>query len=127
MVYTDSIGATDPMNDNRRYDQMKIEELTQKQIEKAKALATNEERLDYLNECGVELDDDMMAEVAGGGRVGEDGGYLIAIDGCKKGPNKGGPHKFEKTGKRKRGRWLGIMDDIEYRCVYCGHTEWAWR
>ena len=128
MVYTDSIGATDPMNDNRRYDQMKIEELTQKQIEKAKDLATNEERLDYLKECGVELDDDMIAEVAGGKVPGLDrDGYLNDIYGCKKGPNKGKAHKFEKTGKRRRGRWLGIMDDIEYRCVYCGHTEWAWR
>ena len=46
---------------------MKIEELTQEQIEKAKSLATDEELLAYLKECGVELDDDMLAEIAGGG------------------------------------------------------------
>ena len=46
---------------------MKIEELTQEQIEKAKSLATDEELLAYLKECSVELDADMLAEIAGGG------------------------------------------------------------
>ena len=45
---------------------MKIEELNPEQIGKARALATNEERLDYLKECGVELDEDILANVAGG-------------------------------------------------------------
>ena len=45
---------------------MKIEELNPKQIRKARALETNEERLDYLKECGVEVDEDTLAIVAGG-------------------------------------------------------------
>ena len=39
------------------------------QIGKARALATNEERLDYLKECGVELDEDILANVAGGKEI----------------------------------------------------------
>ena len=31
-----------------------------------RGLETNEERLDYLKECGVELDEDTLANVAGG-------------------------------------------------------------
>ena len=45
---------------------MKIEELNPKQIGKTRALETNEERLDYLKECGVEVDEDTLANVAGG-------------------------------------------------------------
>ena len=49
--------------------QIKIEELNPEQIGKARALATNEERLDYLKECGVELDEDILANVAGGKEI----------------------------------------------------------
>ena len=79
---------------------MKIEALTQEQIGKAKALATDAERLAYLNECGVELDDDRMAEVCGGEKIplADESGFPC----CQKGPNKGHPHKYRKTGNRKK-------------------------
>ena len=70
MAYTGVIEAADPMNDNGiergGISHMKIEELNQEQIEKARSLATDEERLAYLKECRVELDDDMLSEVSGG-------------------------------------------------------------
>ena len=97
---------------------MKIEELTQEQIEKAKSMATNEERLSYLKECGVELDNDMLTEVAGG-NVRDCETYY-----CQKGPNRRNPHNFEKTGKRRKGKLMGIIDDIEVKCIYCGRTTW---
>lgn len=103
---------------------MKIEELTQEQIEKAKSLATDAERLDYLKECGVELDDDMMAEVCGGEKVPLGDKNKSGFPCCQKGPNKGYPHKYKKTGNRKKGWLLGWIDDKEYKCIYCGKTTW---
>ena len=101
---------------------MKIEELTQEQIGKAKSLATDEERLDYLNECGVELNDDMLSEVAGGK------GSLDEVLYCQKGPNKNKRHQFEKTGKKRKGKLWGLIDDVEVKCVYCGKTTWkSWK
>ena len=75
---------------------MKIEELNQEQIEKARSLATDEERLAYLKECGVELDDDMLAEVAGGSAQDS----KIKHSQCKKGRLK--QHSWNITGKKGR-------------------------
>ena len=49
---------------------MKNEAHNPEQIRKARALETNEERLDNRKECCVELDEDMLANVAGGRRTG---------------------------------------------------------
>ena len=94
---------------------MRIEDLSSEQIEKVNALATDEERLAYLKECGVELDDDLLSEVAGG--ADQNG------DAC---PN-GGNHNWVKTGKRrKRGGWaLAIYQSCEYKCTKCGKCKWA--
>ena len=90
---------------------MKIEELSQEQIEKAKSLATDEERLAYLKECGVELDADMLAEVAGG----IDDFEIKCV------------HAWKKTGKRRKGWFIGWIDDVEYKCTKCGKKSWqAW-
>ena len=97
---------------------MKIEELTQEQIEKARSLATNEERLDYLKACSVELDDDVLAAVSGGATPGG------TSDKCTKNP-KNWLHKWEKSGRRRKGRWIGLVDDVEYECVYCHKTYWG--
>ena len=99
---------------------MKIEELNPEQIGKARALETNEERLDYLKECGVELDEDMLANVAGG-KVKSTGAKRKKKE-CSVSPD--GAHEWEKTGNRKEGRWIGIVDDVEYRCKHCGKVEW---
>jgi hypothetical protein len=98
---------------------MKIEELNPEQIGKARALETNEERLDYLKECGVELDEDMLANVAGG--MVKTGPKKKKKE-CSESPD--GAHEWEKTGNRKKGRWIGIVDDVEYRCKHCGKVEW---
>ena len=93
---------------------MKIEELNPEQVGKARALATNEERLDYLKECGVELDEDILANVAGGKEISKK---------CQYSPM--GKHVWVKSGNRREGRWLGIVDDVEYRCKNCGKTQWG--
>lgn len=102
---------------------MKIEELTQEQIERAKSLATNEERVAYLKECGVDLEDDSLTAVAGG-RHKTTGTVKFKKDDCKKNPKGSKVHKWKKTGRTKPGRWFGIVDDVEYRCEYCGETTW---
>ena len=93
---------------------MKIEALSPEQIEHAKALETNEERLAYLKECGVELDEEVLSHVAGGINGGE-------IN-CKAPNNPFGRHRWAATGKRKKG-WL-IFDSKEYVCRYCKATCW---
>jgi hypothetical protein len=35
-----------------------------------------------------------------------------------------GKHVWVKSGNRREGRWLGIVDDVEYKCKNCGKTEW---
>ena len=97
---------------------MKNEAHNPEQIGKARALATNEGRLDYLKECCVELDEDMLANVAGGRRTG---GKRKKKE-CSE--SSDGAHEWEKTGNRKEGRWIGIVDDVEYRCKHCGKVEW---
>ena len=99
---------------------MKIEELNPEQIGKARALETNEERLDYLKECGVELDEDMLANVAGGGRKSS----WKETKECPLSKKENGKHNWEKTGHRRSGSILGIVDDVEYWCTYCGKVEW---
>ena len=103
---------------------MKIEELNPEQIGKVKALATNEERLDYLKECGVELDEDMLANVAGGVVKKTSGGKKK--NECPLSKKENGKHNWEKTGHRRSGSILGIVDDVEYWCTYCGKVEWKW-
>ena len=98
---------------------MKIEALTQEQIEKARSLATNEERLDYLEACGIELDDDMLAEVAGG--KDERGSRKSPNQVCQSGPNKYKPHKWKYT-NRKFKKFFGLFEFKEVQCIYCGIT-----
>ena len=98
---------------------MKIEALTQEQIEKARSLATNQERLAYLEACGVELDDDMLAEVAGGSTTNESGSYA---EFCHSGPNKFKPHKWVNTNRTIK-KLFGLFVFKEIRCIYCGKTK----
>ena len=103
---------------------MKIEELTQEQIEKAKSLATDEERLAYLKECGVELDDDMLTEVAGGGPAKPRSHTKTEKAYCQSGPNFRKPHKWAYTGGSKKG-FLGFGELKEVKCIYCGFKKWS--
>ena len=98
---------------------MKIEALTQEQIEKARSLATNEERLAYLEACGVELDDDMLAEVAGGMNRS---GKSKSTDFCQSGPNYRYPHKWVYTNRTIK-KCFGLFELKEVRCIYCGKTR----
>ena len=50
---------------------MKIEDLTPEQKERAKGLKTPEEILEFVKAEGLELDDEQLEDIAGGGpRIG---------------------------------------------------------
>ena len=95
---------------------MKIEELNPEQIGKARALATNEERLEYMKTCGVKLDEDVMANVTGGASSHHNSRE------CPK--SEDGQHDWFDNGNRRPGKVLGIFDDHEYTCRHCGKTVW---
>ena len=102
---------------------MKIEQLSSGQIEKARSLATDEERLAYLKACGVELDDDMLSEVAGGKST--DRPIVRLEPACTKNPEGGKTHHWVKTGKTKKSKFFGLWDVAEFKCTYCKKTRWA--
>ena len=44
-------------------------------------------------------------------------GVLIKCPNC-------GSAKFKKTGNTREGSYIGLIDDVEYRCESCGHIWW---
>ena len=112
--------------------------------EKAAAAKTEEERLSFFADTAREmgydvseeeirealvqmqqedivvLEDDAMEDVVGGWK-----GAPHERRGCPK--NNYHSHEWVKTGNTRKGRFIGLLDDVEYRCKYCGVTEWFWR
>jgi len=110
--------------------------------EKAAAAKTEEEKLalaaDIAHEMGydvtaadikeamelediVPLDDDMLEDVAGGVKVEK----TNRLKHNKPKPvDTGHVHKWVDTGNRRKGRLLGILDDVEYKCEICGKKAW---
>ena len=122
---------------------MKEKEPDEALKEKAAAAKTEEEKIalavDIAHEMGYDvteadireaiaqvqqedfapLDDDMLDGVSGGRRD-----KYLSSEKCPQGPK--GFHCFEKTGNTRPGSWIGLIDDVEYRCIYCGKTYWGW-
>ena len=100
---------------------MKFEDLTNEQIEKAKACETLEEKIAFLKEYNIEIPDDMLDEINGGSfKKGGGGSECPMANGMN-----GGSHKWEKTGAQRPGSiWKNVWKDSEYRCIYCGKLEW---
>ncbi len=84
---------------------MRIEDMTSEQIEKAKECETTEQRLAFIKEIGLELSDEQLDTIAGGGAIGCFFGF----------------HDLEKTGA-ETGPWNGRLK--EFRCKDCGETFW---
>ncbi len=102
---------------------MRFDELTNEQLEKAKACKTEEERQAFIKEYGIEIDDDMLDDVSGGGNPCWDKApnpYRKKNE-CPKRDN-GKPHVYEKTGRKEK-RYL-FFTYHEHRCRYCGKTKW---
>ncbi len=98
---------------------MKFEDLTNEQIEKAKACITREERMAFIKENNIELDDDMLDDVSGGRTIKNE----IADPGkCP----QGGKHRWDKTGIQRPGKYFGsVWKDDEERCTKCGAIMWT--
>ena len=91
-----------------RWFDMDLDNLTPEQIEKAKTFKTTEDFIKFAMENGIELTDEQLEKVAGGG-VWEDASYSEAT--CS------------SCGKRVT--WTG-GSDTPVMCPYCGHTfNWA--
>jgi hypothetical protein len=90
---------------------MKIEELTPELVEKAKKCETREERLAFIRENGIELNDEQLEAVSGGGDE----------------EPKVHTHIWAPTGRTRPGAiWGDIWPDEEVRCDVCGITDWKW-
>ena len=95
---------------------MKIEELTPEMVEEAKKCETPEERLAFIRENGIELTDEQLEGISGGGW---DSG-----DVCPKDPTGKKSHKWERTGREEICYNLSPGMQYEYRCANCGDMKW---
>ena len=94
---------------------MKFEDLTNEQLEKAKACETYEEKMAFIKEYEIELTDDQMDAISGGHSSGYN---LNECSECHKGTMK-------KTGKTRPGKIFGdLWPDVERKCNVCGNVEW---
>ena len=90
---------------------MRFDELSPEQAEQAKKCETREERLAFIRENGIELNDEQLEAVSGGGDE----------------EPKIHTHMWVRTGRTRPGAiWGDIWPDEEVRCDVCGITEWKW-
>ncbi len=104
---------------------MRLEDLTDEQLEIAKACNTREERQAFIKDYSIELDDDMLDDVAGGDNPPwkkTPNPYSQGKDCPKRNPRK--PHVYEKTGNKRSGKIFWFWNEYEYRCRFCGKTKW---
>ena len=105
---------------------MKFEDLTNEQIEKAKACTTSEERIAFLKEYSIEIPDDMLNEISGGTKRIRAEEPIRDECPSANGMNHG-KHLWQKTGRQRPGEYFGnVWKDDEFRCAYCGELMWRW-
>ena len=101
---------------------MRIEDLTNEQIERAKACTTREERLAFLKENSIEIPDDLLDEVAGGAAFT----FESDNDDCPNAKGLGNLHDWVRTGKTKPSKYFGTLwPDYEEECCNCGAKQWV--
>ena len=98
---------------------MRLEDMTPEMVEEAKKRESREERMAFIQENGIELTDEQLEGIAGGHKNSPNSHQKDKS--CKDGGSK---HKWVKTGRTRPGKWLGIFDDYEVRCVNCGTLDW---
>ena len=102
---------------------MKMENLTDSQIEKARACRTMAERLDFLRDNHIELTPEQM-ELVGGGVADRPGQHADRSE-CSSSPD--GFHKWVFTGQTRPGTaWGDLWPDYNHVCTHCGKQEWKW-
>lgn len=103
---------------------MRFEDLSPKQVERAKGCETAEERMAFVAENGIELTDEQLEGIAGGRHTPP---WKVKTV-CPKSPafDGDGPHKYVPTGRTRPGRIFGdLWPDKEERCKYCGDVKWV--
>ncbi|MBQ6415117.1 MAG: hypothetical protein IJJ65_02585 [Butyrivibrio sp.] len=99
---------------------MRIDELTPELLEKAKKCENYEEKMAFISENEIELTDEQMEALSGGGGkgIGTSRGKSTTCRKCKEG-------QMVKTGRTKPGKIFGdFWPDEEWRCSCCGFTLW---
>ena len=98
---------------------MNLDNLTPEQIEQAKTLRTTEELVKYAMENGVELTDEQLEDISGGGWGDIGSGHI-----CPASPDK--KHRWVRTGNVRPADPVGIAiaEEYEYRCTTCGKIVW---
>ena len=104
---------------------MKLNELTPELLEKAKKCENYEEKMAFISENEIELTDEQMEALSGGGGTPQNGEKArdakYTCSKCKKGT-------MQKTGKTRPGKIFGdLWPDVEMKCNACGFTKfWNW-
>ena len=96
---------------------MRLEDMTPVMLGRAKECKTPGERLALMAEEGVELTDEQLEGISGGGW---DDGNL-----CPKDPTGMQSHKWVRTGKMRGNATGGPGEFFQYRCEYCGKEQWS--
>ena len=96
---------------------MKLEDMTPEQMEQVKKCETPEECMAFMAENGIELSDELLDSITGGGgQYSAHTPILYCPDGQR--------HQFRYTGNERSGGLFG-RDEMERRCLKCGRMEWA--
>ena len=100
-----------------RFDEMSAEQKAQLR-EKAQKCETSEERMAFLAESGIELSDEQLKGISGGGVSLPD--FRV----CPKSKSK--DHVWVFTGRTRPGSIFGDWwPDKEEQCKFCGVTRWV--
>ena len=97
---------------------MRFEDMTPEMVERAKGCETAEERTAFIRENGVELTDEQLEGISGGGW-----GDRRA---CPKDPTGKKRHKWVRTGREQPSYGSGGPSmEVEWRCTNCGLEKWG--
>ena len=91
--------------------------LTEQQISRVKSCKNQKELMELAKQEGIELTDEQLAAVSGGGCFST---FKCPKCGCKEIKQT---RVFKDHGERL---WEGVDEyDIKYRCKNCGHEWWS--
>ena len=108
---------------------MKLDELTPELKEQAKQCTTREERLSFIRDNKIELTEEQLNIINGGGITGNPAIPPMDTRRCLGNNAPNGRHHFVRTGKMVSGAIFGdLWPNYETRCEYCGMLDsvFAW-
>ena len=104
---------------------MKFEEMTQEQIDQAKACRTKEEIRAFIQDNHIDLSPEQMEQITGGYGDRETNSCGRKPRVCDNSPD--GDHHWEYTGETRPGTvFRSLWPDYKHKCKYCHTEEWWW-